>query len=698
MRHLSLFLPLIVITALAVAGSTSPATAKRVALVVGIDQYENLASAQQLQKAVSDSHAVGDAFRSLGYEVEEADNVARLDFLRQWQHFLNRIEPGDEAAFFFAGHGVEIGGLNFLLPADVPRVASGEEEVLEASSLSLSSFLEQARERKPQTALYVIDACRDNPFANSTGRSIGGTRGLTLVEPPTGTFVMFSAGAGETALDRLSDSDADPNSVYTRTLVPRLRAPGRIGDIARDVRRNVRQLASQVNHLQTPAFYDEVVGDFCPAGCVAEAKADAAAPARAQPPLPPDPALEAWNATRSTESIDVLGAYIAKYKDSFYAELAKARIEELKRRQQLAAAAPPRPQESGPDPALQAWNTIKDTQKASVLETFIGTYPLSFYAELARGRVKELKQKELAASVAPPPPKVLPPAPDPVLEAWDATKGTDSVATLELFVSTYPKSFYAGLAKARIEELKRKQQFADLAPVRQDAPKTDPSLEAWNVAKDSESVSVLEAFVDKYPLSFYAEVAKARIAELKRKDEEAARQVLVRGMQAVLKELECYGGTIDGVWSVASKGALDRYRHVAKLAPAAQEPDQATLDSLKAWKGQHCIPEKFVAPRNEQATPLAHEQLKGTKTPKLAKTPKASSPVKRAVKASNGRTRTLDRPSSGADYDSPAKQAEAKKAGRTLEFDYGSVYCHQGCAGGFTDVLSGTARNPGMKR
>ena len=54
--------------------------------------------------------------------------------------------------------------------------------------------------------------------------------------------------------------------------------------------------------------------------------------------------------------------------------------------------------------------------------------------------------------------------------------------------------------------------------------------------------------------------------------------------------------------------------------------------------------------------------------------------------------------SSGADYDSPAKRAEAKKAGRTLEFDYGSVYCHQGCAGGFTDVLGTTARNPGAKR
>jgi hypothetical protein len=300
--------------------------------------------------------------------VEEADNVARLDFLRQWQHFLNRIAPGDEAAFFFAGHGVEIGGLNFLLPADVPRVASGEEEVLKASALSLSSFLEQARERKPQMALYVIDACRDNPFTNSGGRSIGGTRGLTLVGPPAGTFVMFSAGAGETALDRLSDSDVNPNSVYTRTLLPRLKSPGKIGDIARDVRRDVRQLALSVSHVQTTAFYDEVIGDFCPAGCIVEAKADATAPPKPLAPPPPDRALEAWNETRSTESIDVLDAYIAKYKDSFYAELAKARIEELKRRQQLAAAAPRRPQKSDPDPALEAWNAIKDTEKASVLE------------------------------------------------------------------------------------------------------------------------------------------------------------------------------------------------------------------------------------------------------------------------------------------------------------------------------------------
>ena len=134
-------LPVIIGVVFAAACLPSMAWAKRVALVVGIDRYNNLTPAQQLKKAVSDSHVVGDTLRSLGYDVQQADNVERLDFLRQWQQFLNRIEPGDDAALFFAGHGVEIGGLNFLLPRDVPRVASGEEEVLKASGLSAERLL-----------------------------------------------------------------------------------------------------------------------------------------------------------------------------------------------------------------------------------------------------------------------------------------------------------------------------------------------------------------------------------------------------------------------------------------------------------------------------------------------------------------------------------------------------------------------------
>jgi hypothetical protein len=113
--------------------------------------------------------------------------------------------------------------------------------------------------------------------------------------------------------------------------------------------------------------------------------------------------------------------------------------------------------------------------------------------------------------------------------------------------------------------------------------------------------------------------------------------------------------------------------------------------------------EKIATPRKEKATPIASEPLpaRGAKSPKVTKAPKVPSAAaeKRTAKAGKGTTKKSIRSgSNAADYDSPEKQRAHKNAGRTLEYDYGSVYCHQGCAGGFTGVLSGTARNSGMKR
>jgi tetratricopeptide (TPR) repeat protein len=247
---------------------------RRVALVVGIDRYDHLADGLQLKKAANDATAVGDTMRGLGWEVIRAENVGRVELLRQWTRFLNAVEPGGTAMLFFAGHGVEIGGVNYLIPRDVPRVGDGEEELLKGAALGLDTLLEGVRARKPAVSLVILDACRDNPFVTSRGRSLGGSRGLADVRAPSGTFIMYSAGAGQRAIDRLSDADPDANSIYTRHLLPRLRTPGLgIQEIAREVRREVMETAKGVGHDQVPAYYDEVVGNFCPAGCAPPASA-----------------------------------------------------------------------------------------------------------------------------------------------------------------------------------------------------------------------------------------------------------------------------------------------------------------------------------------------------------------------------------------------------------------------------------------
>jgi formylglycine-generating enzyme required for sulfatase activity len=338
---------------------------KRLALSVGVDVYDNLPAIEQLQKAVNDARAVGAALRQLGFDTAIEENVARLAFTRAWQRFLNRLEPGDTAALFFAGHGVEIGGLNYLLPRDVPRVVVGEDRVLAEASIRFNTLMDDLREKKVRVALFIVDACRDNPFRDGSGRSVGGTRGLARIEAAEGSFVMYSAGAGEQALDRLPGADTSPNSVYTRTLLPILASPGlSLQDIAIRVRRQVVEAARTAGRKQTPAYYDQIVGDLVlKAGAAAEAK-PAAVPAPQVSDLERD-----WAAVRDTSSVAMLEAFIARHKVTFQASLAEARIAELKRlaeANKVAVVTPPPPEVvepatgGAPDAALTLGRVFRD--------------------------------------------------------------------------------------------------------------------------------------------------------------------------------------------------------------------------------------------------------------------------------------------------------------------------------------------------
>ncbi len=233
---------------------------KRVALLIGNNAYQNV---PVLNTAINDAHTLAGALQKLNFSVIVAENQSRRAMSESLLAFDKAIEPGDVALFFFAGHGFEIHGENFLVPTDVPAVIEGQEELIRDAAYPAGRIVERLQARGARTTILVLDACRDNPFERTGGRGLKGVGGLAPMTPTEGVFILFSAGAKQVALDRLSGQDRDPNSVFSRNFVRELQEPGlTLVQIAKRTQIDVKQMAATVGRDQTPAYYDQVVGEI----------------------------------------------------------------------------------------------------------------------------------------------------------------------------------------------------------------------------------------------------------------------------------------------------------------------------------------------------------------------------------------------------------------------------------------------------
>jgi len=289
---------------------------RRLALVVGIDAYENISP---LLKASNDARSVSETLQTLDFDVTTLLDPTRRDMNRAIAQFTFSIQPGDVVVFFFAGHGIGMDGRNYLLPADVPKAGPEDKLFIASESIAADQLSEAFNARGARLTFLILDACRNNPFPTNGTRSLGATRGLMRMDPAEGTFVLFSAGTGQTALDRLSNTDPNPNSVFTRALLPRLTEPGlSIHELVREVRTDVRDLAGRVNHDQFPAYYDQLSGDFSfnpePLQTAAPVTSESSsATAVAPAPDPCEAARADWAILQNSNSTAALSQFVATH-------------------------------------------------------------------------------------------------------------------------------------------------------------------------------------------------------------------------------------------------------------------------------------------------------------------------------------------------------------------------------------------------
>ena len=315
MRALAVFIVLFGIFAIQ---PVAVASAKRVALVIGNGSYKYTAP---LKNPVNDADDVSKALDSMGFKVIKGRDLDKAGMERIVRRFASELTDAHLGLFFYAGHGLQVAGRNYLVPIDA-RASAASALDFEMIRLEL---IQRTMEQATTTNVILLDACRDNPLTRNLARALGTRstsigKGLAQVEAGVGTLISYATQPGNVALDGTSR-----NSPYSAALKKHLPSRGQdLTSILIRVRNDVmaatanRQIPWDQHALRARLY---LAGRSKPAG---GKSANA-------PQAPVSEAAMAWSATKDSTSIGVLSAFAKRYPNSVYADMAQSRIVELQR-------------------------------------------------------------------------------------------------------------------------------------------------------------------------------------------------------------------------------------------------------------------------------------------------------------------------------------------------------------------------------
>jgi Caspase domain len=349
-------------------GFASPASAQtKVALVIGNGAYQNVPA---LANPPHDGTDIATAFQRLGYSVRLVTDANYDDMRRAIRDFTPKASDAEIAVVFFAGHGMEVGGENWLIPVDAELTSDLATEQ-EAVSLRTVMLMVSTASK---LGLVVLDACRNNPFLAKMKRMVTAravTRGLSAVEPANNVLVAYAAKDGTTAAD-----GRGRNSPFTTALLRHLETPGlEVTFLFRNVRDDVM---AATRSEQQPFTY----GSLSKEAIYLASPPPAAAASSALDEV-------AWSMLKETTDEAALKRFTAQYPDSPLRKDADARIAALAATQ-AAKQMPP-----GPDEVT--WVLLKETTDEAALKRFTAQYPDSPLRKDADARIAALEGGKAAA-------------------------------------------------------------------------------------------------------------------------------------------------------------------------------------------------------------------------------------------------------------------------------------------------------------
>jgi uncharacterized caspase-like protein len=324
----------ILVAMLMIAFAADARAQKRVALVIGNSAYRHV---PQLANPINDAGDMSEKLRGMGFEVVSGHDLD-LDGVRdRIRDFVSRLDGADIALFYYAGHGLQVNGENYLAPVDA-QLSSAIDLDFETVPISL---VMSAMERSAKVNLFFFDACRDNPLVDNLARSMGTRsgsvgRGLAKLGTGVGSLIAFATQPGNVALD-----GKERNSPFTAALLRHLGTPGQ--DITRDLVKVRRDVLAATDGRQVPwdnsSLTSEVVLVSAPVEKPDEAEAAASAAGTAGA-AEADNSVELayWDTIKSADDREYFTLYLKQYPQGAFAPLARMKIATIERRAAEAAA------------------------------------------------------------------------------------------------------------------------------------------------------------------------------------------------------------------------------------------------------------------------------------------------------------------------------------------------------------------------